>query len=333
MGQSQGLSLAGAVCLRCALKPKATEALPSPLPTKDWWKLAIDITDQNQRSCDEEFSILKQSVQKQLLAIMKCAGEPFTYSKGQILLKEGDTNATLYMIESGICEVSVMLGAVRTTIGVKGGIPTVVAKLSTDDVVGEISFVLGCPASATVTVSSECAAFRKIEMKDCARLLDSAGIKAKDLLKQIAFKLSEKLELADNSKLSQLQLQKERQDRAQALALSAKIGDCDFDPSALKASIRYSVYKCMFDKFDAHSSGSISISECKNVFRECGVECNPKILQVMIARYDANENGQIEFDEFMRLIEDVSSEKAQVRKALDSESFHIIFMCYRKRPC
>ncbi len=288
-------------------------ALPSPLPSKEWWKLAIDIIDQNQRSCEEEVNILKRSVQKQLLAIMKCAGEPFTFSKGQILLKEGETNATLYMIESGVCEVSVMLGAVRTAIGVEGGIPTVVAKLSIDDVLGEISFVLGYPASATVTVSSECAAFRKIEMRHCARLLDSAGIKAKDLLKLIAFKLAEKLEIANNAKLSQLELQKERKDRAQALTLSTKISDRDFDPTALKASIRHSVYKRMFDKFDALSSGSISTSECKNVLQECGIEYNPKILQMMVARYDANGNGKIEFDEFMQLIEGVSSEKAQVR--------------------
>ena len=335
MSQSQGLSsLAGAVSLRCASKPQGTEATPNPLPSKEWWKLSLDITEQNQRSCDEEINVLKRSVQKQLLSIMKCAGEPFTHSKGQTLLKEGDANATLYLIESGICEVSVMLGAVRTPKGVEGGVPTVVAKLSTDDVVGEISFVLGCPASATVTVSSECAAFRKIEMKECVRLLESAGIKAKDLLKQIAFKLAEKLDLTNNAKLAQMQLQKERQDRLQSQALCAKTNEDDFDAVDSTVSIRLSVYKSMFDKYDENSNGTICTSECKKILRDCGVVYNPRVLEAMIARYDASGKGNLEFDEFARLIEGVSSEKAQVSVTLVFVTFHSVSeQSHRKRLC
>ena len=310
MGQSQNVlsSLGRAICLRCASKPPVTQSSPNPLPAKDWWKLAIEISEQNERSHHEEFNSLKRSVQMQLLTILKSAGEPFTCSKGQTLIKEGEINSTLYLIETGKCDVSVMLGAVRTAVGVEGGVSTSVAELSADDIIGEISFVLGCPASATVSISSEFVAIRKMEMTHCARLLESSGFKAKDLLKQIAFKLAEKLDLKSNAKLARLQLQQERQKRS----TKSPIKEMALDQVDLTASIRLATYKRMFDDYDTNSSGAICTSECKNILRDCGIEYNSEVLEVMIERYDANGNGEIEFDEFMRLIDGISSEKAQV---------------------
>jgi CRP-like cAMP-binding protein len=316
MGQSQELSLlTGAICLRCASKPNVTKSIPNPSPSKDWWKLILEFTEQNQNSRDEKVDSLKRDVDKAILDIMNCA-ELFTYSKGQILLKEGDSNSTLYFIAFGSCDVSIMLGVVKTAAGIEGGVPTVIAKLSAGDVVGEISFVLGSPASATVTVSSEFAQLRKIEMKHCAQLLRTAGFKSSELIKQITFKLAQKLDISDNAKLSQVKLQKERHERKkkQLLDLDSpqKFSAENLFEGDSETSIRLATFKQMFDKYDKESSGSINTSKCKLIFQDCKIAHNTEYLEQMMARYDSDASGSIDFDEFLRLIEGLSSEKAQV---------------------
>jgi CRP-like cAMP-binding protein len=315
-------TVVSAICLRCSSRPESTEALPNPLPSKEWWKLIMDITEQNRRSCEQESTKLQRSLEEALMTIMKCAGEQSMYSKGQILLKEGDVNSTMYLIESGLCEVSIMLGAVKTAKGIDGGVPTVVAKLSTDDILGEISFILGCQASATVTVASHGAALRKIDMKTCEQLLKKGGFKAKDLLLQIAFKLAGKLVISNNTKLAQLKLQKERQERAMlalemqsdAVKAQKKLEQQgkEIKPVESLASIRLTTYKKMFDKYDKDSKGHVSASECRLILSDCGVECTSEILETMIDRYDSDGSGEIEFNEFLRMIEGISASAAQV---------------------
>ena len=329
MGQSQGLTLlTGAVCLRCASKPKATKYISNPPPSKDWWKLILEVNERNQHSCHEKVDSLKRDVEQALLNIMKCAGEPLTYSKGQILLREGETNSTLYLIVFGSCDVSIILGAVKTAAGIEGGVSTVIAKLSTDDITGEISFVLGLPASATVTVSSECAQLRKIDMINCAQLLRTAGFKSSELIKQIAFKLAEKLEISNNAKLSQLKLQKERYERKKMQLLDLdtphELSAKDLFKEDSETSIRLATFKCMFDKYDKDCSGSIFASECKLIFQDCNIAHNAMYLEEMMARYDSDASGTIEFEEFLRLFAGMSSEKAQVSK----NSFNILEIFY-----
>jgi CRP-like cAMP-binding protein len=328
MGQSQGLALlTGAVCLRCASKPKATKLISNPPPSKDWWKLILEVNERNQHSCREKVDSLKRDVEQALLKIMKSAGEPLTYSKGHILLREGEVNSTLYLIVFGSCDVSIMLGAVKTAAGIEGGVSTVIAKLSSDDVFGEISFVLGSPASATVTVSSESANLRKIDMTQCAQLLRTAGFKPSELIKQIAFKLAEKLEISNNTKLSQLKLQKERHERKKTqldLDTPHELSAKDLFKEDSETSIRLATFKCMFDKYDKNCSGSIFASECKLIFQDCNIAHDAMYLEEMMARYDSDASGTIEFEEFLRLIAGMSSEKSQVSK----NAFNILDMFY-----
>jgi len=61
-------------------------------------------------------------------------------------------------------------------------------------------------------------------------------------------------------------------------------------------------YKRLFNLFDKDGNGSITTDELAAVFKELGKNITEKELKEMIKKVDCNDNGCIEFDEFIRML-------------------------------
>ena len=59
----------------------------------------------------------------------------------------------------------------------------------------------------------------------------------------------------------------------------------------------------MFQKFDKNKNKSLSEHELRNLLKDMGVIYKKKDLQNMIACADKNSNGEIEFREFVFILE------------------------------
>ncbi|CAF1546250.1 unnamed protein product [Adineta ricciae] len=57
-----------------------------------------------------------------------------------------------------------------------------------------------------------------------------------------------------------------------------------------------------FDVFDTDRSGMISASELSNVFRALNINVNNSQLNQLVKQMDENGSGQVEFDEFARVM-------------------------------
>ena len=59
-----------------------------------------------------------------------------------------------------------------------------------------------------------------------------------------------------------------------------------------------------FDEFDADGDGSISVDELCAALRALGQESSEAEVAALVAAYDENDNGVIDFDEFCMLVTD-----------------------------
>ncbi|CAF0745961.1 unnamed protein product [Adineta ricciae] len=57
-----------------------------------------------------------------------------------------------------------------------------------------------------------------------------------------------------------------------------------------------------FDVFDTDGSGMISASELSNIFRALNINVNNSQLNQLVKQMDENGSGQVEFDEFARVM-------------------------------
>eukprot|EP01083_Nonionella_stella_P055608 146589_1 len=62
-------------------------------------------------------------------------------------------------------------------------------------------------------------------------------------------------------------------------------------------------YKTIFDKFDTDGSGSVSYSELSNILTALGINLSEKKLESIMTKLDLNNNGEIDFPEFLLLME------------------------------
>jgi len=61
-------------------------------------------------------------------------------------------------------------------------------------------------------------------------------------------------------------------------------------------------YKRLFNLFDKDGNGSITTNELAAVLKEIGKNVTEKELKEMVRKVDCNENGCIEFDEFIKML-------------------------------
>lgn len=62
--------------------------------------------------------------------------------------------------------------------------------------------------------------------------------------------------------------------------------------------------KAAFDSFDADKSGKINTQELHGVLTQCGVNVSADQCGQLIKMFDADGSGQMEFNEFCKLVEE-----------------------------
>ncbi|CAF2774344.1 unnamed protein product [Rotaria sp. Silwood2] len=67
--------------------------------------------------------------------------------------------------------------------------------------------------------------------------------------------------------------------------------------------------KDAFDLFDSDKSGKISEKELGNVFKALSIKVSDSQLKKLVAEMDTDKSGQIEFDEFCRVMADAFFKK------------------------
>ena len=61
-------------------------------------------------------------------------------------------------------------------------------------------------------------------------------------------------------------------------------------------------YKTAFNMFDIDGDGSITAKELRTILRSQGLNPTPEEVVEMVENIDKNNNGEIEFDEFLILM-------------------------------
>jgi len=105
-------------------------------------------------SIEQEVEILRKiplfaNIDPAKLKLMCFASERLTFKEGQSLFDQGDSADSAYIIVAGAADVIVTTGK-----------PSVVAKVATNDIVGEIAILCDVPRTATVTATSELIALK-----------------------------------------------------------------------------------------------------------------------------------------------------------------------------
>lgn len=62
----------------------------------------------------------------------------------------------------------------------------------------------------------------------------------------------------------------------------------------------------LFDEIDADKSGSISTSELKIIYKKMGLTFTDAEIKQLIHEVDTDNSGQIEFDEFIKLLDKIN---------------------------
>ena len=62
--------------------------------------------------------------------------------------------------------------------------------------------------------------------------------------------------------------------------------------------------KAAFDAFDADKSGHISCAELEQILTKCGVQVTGAQCAQLVKMFDANNSGNMEYNEFQKLIEE-----------------------------
>ena len=58
----------------------------------------------------------------------------------------------------------------------------------------------------------------------------------------------------------------------------------------------------MFREFDTNNSGTLTVDELGVMFARLQIAVERKYLQALLARFDRNKNGVIEFEEFCEFV-------------------------------
>ncbi|XP_066268073.1 uncharacterized protein [Branchiostoma lanceolatum] len=66
----------------------------------------------------------------------------------------------------------------------------------------------------------------------------------------------------------------------------------------------------VFKKFDVNNDGKMSSKELETALKEMGVTASPELLKVIMAQYDSDKNGFLEFSEFKKVIADMKAIQA-----------------------
>lgn len=66
-------------------------------------------------------------------------------------------------------------------------------------------------------------------------------------------------------------------------------------------------FKTQFDSFDEDGGGSISTGELKNVLEKCGVQVSDSQVKDMVTEFDADGDGELDFQEFITMMHRLTS--------------------------
>lgn len=84
--------------------------------------------------------------------------------------------------------------------------------------------------------------------------------------------------------------------------------------------------KQAFDMFDKNHDGKISSEELGCVLRTLGHNSSPREVEEMIKNVDTNENGFVEYDEFITMMKRASKEQDNSEDAKKREAFNVFDM-------
>eukprot|EP01012_Entosiphon_sulcatum_P055706 TRINITY_DN7810_c0_g1_i1.p1 TRINITY_DN7810_c0_g1~~TRINITY_DN7810_c0_g1_i1.p1 ORF type:complete len:709 (-),score=125.19 TRINITY_DN7810_c0_g1_i1:12-2138(-) len=71
----------------------------------------------------------------------------------------------------------------------------------------------------------------------------------------------------------------------------------------LLSDFEYNTYKRLFELYDANNTGTISLDELRDLMRSLGVFLNDVQLQELLDEFDANGSGEMDFSEFLQLMQ------------------------------
>jgi calmodulin len=77
-------------------------------------------------------------------------------------------------------------------------------------------------------------------------------------------------------------------------------------------------FKAQFDAFDEDGGGSIATSELKNVLEKCGMPVTDAQVKDMVAEFDTDGSGDLDFEEFVTMMHRLSSGPSEkdIRKVM-----------------
>eukprot|EP00090_Calanus_glacialis_P014995 TRINITY_DN23888_c0_g1_i1.p1 TRINITY_DN23888_c0_g1~~TRINITY_DN23888_c0_g1_i1.p1 ORF type:complete len:165 (-),score=69.29 TRINITY_DN23888_c0_g1_i1:89-583(-) len=87
-----------------------------------------------------------------------------------------------------------------------------------------------------------------------------------------------------------------------------KIGDVEFSEQQVEE------FKEAFSEFDIDGDGTITTQELGTVMRRLGERPTDKELKDMVAEVDEDKSGTIEFDEFLQMMANRSSDSEKIQK-------------------
>lgn len=82
--------------------------------------------------------------------------------------------------------------------------------------------------------------------------------------------------------------------------------------------------KEVFDLFDSNKNGTIEVGELKKILDALGIEEDNKMLKKMLRDVDENQNGEIDFDEFVKMLTNDLSETETKASCQDSYDRFIV---------
>ncbi|KAG0282231.1 calmodulin-like 3 [Linnemannia gamsii] len=71
-------------------------------------------------------------------------------------------------------------------------------------------------------------------------------------------------------------------------------------------------FKESFDTFDKNGDGAINASELKSLLRIVGEKFNTKHISQTMQEFDANKDNQIDFEEFLVLVNKITKHKGPI---------------------
>ena len=83
------------------------------------------------------------------------------------------------------------------------------------------------------------------------------------------------------------------------------------------SAVRQQSYEACFDSFDLDNDGSLSISELNQAFQQLGMFIPPLELEKLTGEYDADGNGELNKEEFCKMVDGYCHSSAQRWEAHD----------------